>query len=926
MVERCGDRQRKFDGLEKWPFRLFIESLPIMLQIALLLLTCGLSRYMWLVNASVARVVISFTVLGALFYAGIVGAGTSSYECPFQTPVSIGLRHLKDSGTIRKLLASLSPLNVIRLTYATWRNSRKGLALASHRVYAIWRNTRQELTSASHHINDTVQSLSSLEISLPHILFGIRGTVRKVGHQTIVLLLRIDRAFGNAKHRLAQGIRRFRRTLLLPINVEGVHHQPLVPQGTPGLRVRVWDLETLQKQNMDNARCVCWVLRNITDPEAIDSAIRLAGTIRWFDGGSDHGPPFDFIVSTFEACFDSNRQPYHGMRDRAYFSARAILQINLRARAQSHERASKYPIPTISSAPVQHIDPDFHHVIRMLECNLQPGNPTLDFPRGDTTTRTHSLWMSNLFVDLTCMGPNPTLKSYPSYLSVAFTDHQAMIADTLLMWYMFLGGYVEEETMWAVDKLYVVISFFPSFRLPKIVHTSDSLETILSHLSARVMKAIADANSLNHLHYLLEFLAAWEDRPVHLTLMVYQWCSAISEAAGRLEWSDLTPTQPILLRVRQRLQDPTLGEASDYLPSAEDGFSEVGPGCDLVRSDHTSNRLREGSQYLITARHVDLLPTALEIGFGLVRPLRNQPALRLDHTPHHDRMFEATFSSGDDEVVANAVCVWVVCGDRAPLGSCMRYLAKHVERGTPISARLRQMSIHAIEHTWRSELEVSGPETVFLLNRLNVDVDDMVEKDEWVQLLVGTICLPPGPESLSSHYWCLLDKLPLAADFLVTAGSRKMEVMRSLEEAEDWEKLEVWMVVVWQALSSYNTPLSMMEDIEQATLKLLSQRPSALPRFKDLCLYGFLLHLHKGRLRGVCDQAQAGQSSPESSPPYVSVRLVQHQSFLTLPFFFASVNRSTASHSFPFPLWETTLSENVCCIVQRVTYLASYTN
>ena len=89
MIERCGDRQRKFDGLEKWPFRLFIESLPIMLQIALLL-TCGLSRYMWSVNTSVARVVIPFTVLG-LFYIGTVVAGTSSYEYPFQTPASIAL-------------------------------------------------------------------------------------------------------------------------------------------------------------------------------------------------------------------------------------------------------------------------------------------------------------------------------------------------------------------------------------------------------------------------------------------------------------------------------------------------------------------------------------------------------------------------------------------------------------------------------------------------------------------------------------------------------------------------------------------------------------------------------------------------------------------------------------------------------------------
>jgi len=66
-VERCGDRQRKFDGLKKWPFHLFIESLPIMLQIALLLLAGGLSQYMWSANTSVARVVISFTTLGFLF-------------------------------------------------------------------------------------------------------------------------------------------------------------------------------------------------------------------------------------------------------------------------------------------------------------------------------------------------------------------------------------------------------------------------------------------------------------------------------------------------------------------------------------------------------------------------------------------------------------------------------------------------------------------------------------------------------------------------------------------------------------------------------------------------------------------------------------------------------------------------------------------
>ena len=401
MVERCGDRQRKCDGLETWPFRMFVESLPIMLQIALLLLACGLSRYIWSVNTSVARIVVSFTVFGVLFYIGIVVAGTWSCECPFQTPASTTLRFLRAGGTTRKLLASVSPLKIISAIDTTWTNSRQGVVSASHRV------------------RDIVRHPPPWKISLSRIMSIIHGIAAKVGHQTIVPLLRIDRAFGNSKQRLIQGIRRLRRARLLPITVEDTHLQPLVSRNGPGLRVRVWNLENIRRQNTDNARCVCWVLRNITDPEAIDSAIRLAGTIRWFNGDSDLHPPFDLIVSTFEACFDSTRHPYPGMRDRAHFSARAILQISMRTRTQSDERASKYTIPTIPSNSFRHTDPDLHHVLSMLECNSDSDRPTFRFPGADTNSRTHLLWVLNLLVDVTRVGPNPILKSYESYLSVA---------------------------------------------------------------------------------------------------------------------------------------------------------------------------------------------------------------------------------------------------------------------------------------------------------------------------------------------------------------------------------------------------------------------------------------------------------------------------------------------------------------------------
>lgn len=433
MVERCGDRQRKFDGLEKWPFRLFVESLPIMLQIALLLLACGLSRYVWSVNASVGCIVVSFTVLGIIFYSGVMIAGASSYECPFQTPATEFLRNLKDSGIIRKVFTRMSLLNAISLIYATWKNTRRGIALASHRVY----NTIRYPFSEG---------------------FSFSGACRKVGQ----LALRIKRAFRTAKHRFAQGINHFRRAGLLPATLQDADSQSLLLRNDPGLRIRVRDLETLRKQNEDNAGCVCWVLRNITDPEAIDSAVRLAGTIRWFNGESDHDPPFDVIVSTFEACFDSTKRLYPGMRDRAYFSARAILQINTSARAQSHEHASRYPIPAVSSGSSQQMDPDLQHIILILQRNFDTERPAFPFPKGGT--HDHMLWVSNLLVDMTRVGPNPKLESHRSHLNVAVANQPAIIANVLLMWYMLLGGHVEEETFWAVDKSYVMVllSFLPA--------------------------------------------------------------------------------------------------------------------------------------------------------------------------------------------------------------------------------------------------------------------------------------------------------------------------------------------------------------------------------------------------------------------------------------------------------------------------------
>ena len=109
-VERSQNRQRKLDGITAWYFNYMMEALPLMLQIALLLLSCVLSRYLWEINIVVAFVVLGVTSFGVAFYAFIVVAGTASESCPYQTPCARILRH-----TLRSI-----PPNILSIVASSW--------------------------------------------------------------------------------------------------------------------------------------------------------------------------------------------------------------------------------------------------------------------------------------------------------------------------------------------------------------------------------------------------------------------------------------------------------------------------------------------------------------------------------------------------------------------------------------------------------------------------------------------------------------------------------------------------------------------------------------------------------------------------------------------------------------------------------------
>jgi len=379
------------------------------------------------------------------------------------------------------------------------------------------------------------------------------------------------------------------------------------------------------------------------------------------------------------------------------------------------------------------------------------------------------------------------------------------------------------------------------------------------------MNGIVDGSCLHHLIHLLEFLAAWENRPAYLTSIVYQWCSAISEAAGK--------SGPSLHRRfpgrRLRYRPQNLGVDRLHLFLAEQELSRVGLDRDPVHLDATPHHTRSHRQPLTLDDYENLLFVTLEIGFRHVTPSRDQSTQYLDHTSHHKWVFETAFSSYDDEVIVDAMGVWDV--DRGSLpGSRARYIAKRVEMDKPFSPELRQASIRAIEHIRLSEFGKYGLEIVRWLNHLDIDADDVVDKWALAQLLVEAICSPMGPGSLSSHCWRLLEKLVVASKLWWGLTSRDTEVMRSLEKDEDWEKLGVWMVVVWSSLPSTSITVSeSMEDVEEVTLKSLLRRPSALQGFEDLCETGILSRpgrqAHKDKLQRICDQARAEQSPSESS-------------------------------------------------------------
>ena len=311
--------------------------------------------------------------------------------------------------------------------------------------------------------------------------------------------------------------------------------------------------------------------------------------------------------------------------------------------------------------------------------------------------------------------------------------------------------------------------------------------------------------------------------------MVCQWSSTISEAFESLRRDKtlrpnetrIEPPGNLKLCVASNLRLRTKAE-SEY-PGIRDAlFSADRTNPDSGGSDATHSLVQHS---LPEDLYKYLLSIMLEVGFRRVKVNSRFGGIHPDDIPHHKLIFDTAFSSDDDEVVADALRMWITSTGRTPLGSFAQRFTKRLEKDRPLSEGLRQLVILVVGRIWKNpQAGGSERETVRLLNSLNADVDD------WVVQLVDVMRGPEGLE-LSLHYWHLVDRV-VDGKKNPGFGSSDWDMMGALREVEDWEKLEVSMSVKWKLLQQRT---EVTEDIRRVTRELLSQRPSALQKFENIC-------------------------------------------------------------------------------------------
>jgi len=288
-----------------------------------------------------------------------------------------------------------------------------------------------------------------------------------------------------------------------------------------------------------------------------------------------------------------------------------------------------------------------------------------------------------------------------------------------------------------------------------------------------VLSAINDAGTRRRfIPHVLNDLIKLETRPVCLTEIAYEWCSAICENYQNLrDWESL------------------------LLPSLEIGFRHL---------DFQDYRIE--ARITHTEHHKRLV--------GVVFESRKSEAIA-------DLLHVWTAEGGRD--------------DRADilLSLCTEHLVG-LHDLVPSSSRLRRLVIRSVELVgYEGFEEVGMVRSTELLNHLCVTVEDMDECDDWAELLFNIIQSSGGAQLLSDWYWDLLVGLATSSESLGDEIAYNPQVIAFLTEAQEWSKLECWMGIVGMVWPPEAGGIG-EKDLYRSMLLLVRQRPGAVQRLEQL--------------------------------------------------------------------------------------------
>ena len=231
-----------------------------------------------------------------------------------------------------------------------------------------------------------------------------------------------------------------------------------------------------------------------------------------------------------------------------------------------------------------------------------------------------------------------------------------------------------------------------------------------------------------------------------------------------------------------------------------------------------------------------LLLVCLELGFHHLDTRQPYTPVTLIHTEHHCALVEVVFKSQRSEAIADFLHAWTTgysLPDQAGemVGICAGHLVG-LHNLVPFSPRLRQLVIRFVEIAGYKGFEGVGVEKLTeLLNHLDVTAEEIVLNCSWASLLLGVIQSPEGTRHLSHRHWEFLVELIVSQPWLESRIIRGREIIKSLTDAQEWDKLECWIGVVWM---SFEMAGITEEELEHSMLLLFHHRPGAAPKLEQV--------------------------------------------------------------------------------------------